>query len=674
MFIYPGRSNVLMAASEVCLSELGCVPEVADEAHSRVFMKWCAAPSRVVSMIRTSRSIAGFICGFLLLGSVTPQALRAQSTITTGSIRGVIADQSGAILGSANVEVEQLLTGVKYTQLSNREGIFDYPSLPVGLYQLKVTAPGFRVANAKAVRVQVGQTTIVNVRMQVGAYGQTIEISASVPVLRTSEPSSSSVISRSLLDGLPLNGRRYSDFVLLTPNASPDGQNGLVSFAGEQGGEDTGYANGNGANVFTLDGANATSNYFGNARGGERVPYVFGENAVQEFQVAVSPYSAAYGGGATGFVNTVTMSGTDSYHGNAFYYNRNSGTGANDAIDKAIGLPRPENVLQQFGTSVGGPIIHQKLWFFADYEQQRQKNPISVINSDYQSVTQSAFGVPDRIVLPAPNGPLPIPNPLRGPDPTNPTYRQQVSNALKAIHSNLGTQSRYRNDLELFTKLDYSPSEKDRFYLSLNLNRFNSPNGEITSSTTPLFGISTLANSYVRDYQAAAGWTHAYDSNLLNNLNSSFSQDNQYSTPTGFVDPTLPSVVLAIPSNFELGNAGFALGRTKEWQWELADQVSYIRGRHSFKFGVEGNLTHVTDAAGGGFDPDAQRQNGTLAGTYAFSTFSNFALGIYDSFSQAAGHPTFSFRVPYLAFYAQDTFQVLPRLTLELGLRGCSSS
>jgi hypothetical protein len=150
--------------------------------------------------------------------------------------------------------------------------------------------------------------------LQPGSIGESVDVTATTPLLRTTESTLSTVINRSLLDGLPLSGRRYTDFALLTPNSSPDGQAGLVSFAGEQGGEDSGYANGNGANVFTVDGANATSVYFGNARGGERVPYVFGENSIQEFQVAVSPYSAAYGGGATGFLNTVTKSGADALH------------------------------------------------------------------------------------------------------------------------------------------------------------------------------------------------------------------------------------------------------------------------------------------------------------------------------------------------------------------------
>jgi len=628
------------------------------------------SPIGITALIRSSLRQPLLILGSLLLLFVAPTyLLHAQTIVTSGAVRGILTDSTGALVAGARVELLRESTATSAVLLSNHDGVFLFPSVAVGNYQLKITAPGFRTAKAKAVTVQVGQTAAVNVQLQPGSVEQTMEVFATTPVLRTSDSSAGTIIDRTLISDLPLNGRRYTDFSLLTANATEDGQTGLVSFGGEQGGEDTGYANGNGANFFTLDGANATSNYFGNARGGERVPYVFGQNAIQEFQVVVSPYSAAYGAGATGFVNTVTKSGTDQYHGNAFYYNRNSGTGANSAINLQNGIPRPVDVLQQFGGSVGGPILHKKLWFFADYEQQLQKNPISVINADYQGVSQADFGVPSDVVLPAPNGPLPVPSSLSQPDPTNPVYLQQVSNALYAIQSNLGTHSRYRNDFALFSKLDYNPTERDRLYLSLNFNRFDSPNGEITGSSTPLFGISTLASANLRDYQAALGWSHAFAGNLLNEFHVSFARDDQYSTPTGIVSPTLPSVLLSIPSNFELGNAGFAAGQTNEWLWELANRINFTHGKHNFKFGVEGSITHVTDTAFGGFDPDAQRQNGTLAGTYAFSTYPNFALGIYDSFAQAAGNPVFSFQVPYIGFYAQDTYQMRANLTLEFGLR-----
>jgi hypothetical protein len=484
------------------------------------------------------------------------------------------------------------------------------------------------------------------------------------------------VINRSLLDGLPLSGRRFLDFALLVPNASPDGEQGLVSFAGEQGGQDTGYANANGANSFTVDGAGATSNYFGAARGGERVPYIFGENAIQEFQVAESPDRAEYGGAATGFVNVVTRSGVDDFHGNAFYYNRNSGTGANDAVNKANAIPRPVNILQQFGGSVGGPIVPSRAWFFGDYEQQRQKNPISVINPGFAEVDQEDFGVEDEVQLPTPNAPLPVPRESNTADPDDPEYLQQVSNALNAIHSSLGSYPRFRNDWALFSKIDYRDRKDDRWYLSLNWNRFDSPGGAIIGNQTSLFGTTTLANAYVRDYQAAAGWSHTVGSNWLNELHASFSRDDQYFTPTGLVDPVLPAILLFSGGGdaeeggaLQLGNAGFAGGRTNEALWQISDRVTYVRGEHTLKLGAEFSHTHVADLAFGGFDPDAARQNGTFRGTYNFTSLTNFALGRYDTLFQSSGDPKFSFNVPYLGFYVADTYRVRPRLTLDLGLR-----
>jgi hypothetical protein len=196
------------------------------------------------------------------------------------------------------------------------------------------------------------------------------------------------------------------------------------------------------------------------------------------------------------------------------------------------------------------------------------------------------------------------------------------------------------------------------------------------NNQTPLFGKSALANAFVRDYHASLGWSHAYGSNLLNEIHGSFSRDDQFSTPTGLVNPELPTVLL-IPaggesvagSNLQLGNAGFAGGRTNEATWQFSDHVSYLRGKHTFKFGAEFNHAHVTDLAFGGFDPDAQAQFGTLRGTYSFSSLSNFALGIYDNFFQSTGQPKFSFNVPYVGFYFHDTFQVHPRLTLDIGVR-----
>src|SRR3984893_14178161 len=424
------------------------------------------------------RRFCNQIIGCLLI-ALTCGGAMAQTAVNSGLIRGLTADSTGAVIANATITLISRATSTAVTRTSNSAGMFVFPAQPVGRYSMEVKADGFRTQVVKGVDVQVGQATSVNLRLQPGAGSESITVIGESPLLRTEESDLSSVVNREMLDGLPLSGRRFLDFALLVPNTSPDGQQGLVTFAGEEGGQDTGYANANGANSFTVDGASATSNYFGAARGGERVPYVFGENAIEEFQVAVSPYRAEYGGAATGFVNVVTRSGSDGLHGGAFYYNRNSGTGANDAVDKAAGIPRPVNVLQQFGGSVGGPVLPNRAWFFLDYEQQREKNPITAINPSFVGLGQTDFGVAEAVQLPPPKPPFPLPATLTTPDPNNPVYLQGVANALNAVRSNLGVHPRFRNDWSLFSKIDYRDSNDDRFYLSLTWNRFDSPRGFI---------------------------------------------------------------------------------------------------------------------------------------------------------------------------------------------------
>ena len=618
-------------------------------------------------MTMLARKLA-FVCALPLLAITS---VLAQTVIVSGVIRGTLSDESHALIPSASVRVINAGTGTEFAGKTNNHGGYIFPSVPVGTYSVLIEKKGFNQVRVDDVVVQVGQTTTEDVRMRAGAEAQTVVVEART--LLRQESSISSVVNQSLLEGLPLSGRRYTDFTLLTPNASQDGQTGLVSIGGEQGGEDTGYANGNGANSFAIDGANATSSYFGNARGGEKIPYTFGENAIQEFQVTISPYNAAYGGAATGFLNTVTRSGNDTFHGNGFYYNRNSATGANDAVDKGAGIPRPLDLLQQFGAALGGPLKAHRAWFFLDYEQQRHKQPISSINPNFETEEADFFpdlpegtGLP---TLPTANAPLPVPNADSTDDPTNPIYLQQVSNAMAALNANLGTHSRYANDLSFFNKYDYQATDNDRLYLSLNLNRFDSPNGEITATTTGTLGLSALASAFVRDYQASTGWTHIFGPNVLSDLHASFTRDLQYSTPAGLLSPNLPAIAFTSPSPFEIGNAGFANGKTQETQWQVAERFDWVRGAHSFKLGFETNQSHVTYLSFGGYDPDAVRQNGAFGGSYSFSSFENFALGQYDGYSQSAGNNKFTFDVPYYAFYAQDTWQASPRVTFDLGLR-----
>src|SRR3984893_12062052 len=630
--------------------------------------------SAVRSQMNRLRAFS-ILCAAFALVSV---GVRAQNAISTGSISGQVTDTSGGAVVGATVTAENGAAGMNLTPTTKGTDFYSFPPRGVGAYDISVSQTGFKTGIVNSGLVQVGQNAAANMALQVGQIAESVTVTAEVPLLRTTESTVSTVVDENLISNLPLSGRRYTDFVLLTPNTSADGDFGLVSMAGQQGGADSGYANGNGSNSFTVDGASATSNYFGEARGRTRVPYVFGEQSIQEFQVTDNPYNAAYGGAGAGFVNTVTKSGTDSWHGDAFYYNRNSGVGnANDAIDKANGVPRPLDVLQQFGADLGGPVIHHTAWFYFDYEQQRRKQPISVINSGFSALSDPNnlprhFAVPNGTTLPSSNAAYPVPGsfttpPLPG-DPDFSAYLQQVSNALGAIDRNLTQRARRADNLSFFPKLDWQATPADHLTLTYNYSRFNSPGGEITFNPVATFGAEALSNNFVRDHHASVHWTHTFGPAFLNDVSVSFLRDQQIGTPSGLTSPTLGQVEFFTPQFFELGNPTFSLANNKEFQWQINDHVTYVSGRHTLNFGFDFNRTHVADVFPGNFDGTYSfNQSGTPPNV--ISAAEHFALGEYFFFNQATGNPTFPFTFPYYGFYVQDKFQVSKNLTLDFGVR-----
>jgi hypothetical protein len=584
----------------------------------------------------------------------------AQNAVSGGAIAGCIRDSSGRVVPGADITVISDRFGLWLDGTTNSDGLYNFPVMEVGRYTLRVRHEGFRITEVHNVIVQVGQTAIMDVQLAVGSLEQQLVVEATAPFFHPSESSVTTVVPREFIEYLPLSGRRYTDFVLLAPNVAADGDSGQLSIGGQQGSSDSGYHNGNGANSFAVDGANATSSFFGDARGRTNVPYIFGEQSIQEFQVAVTPYSATYGGAGSGFVNTVTKSGGDVFHGDAFYYLRHSATGANDAVDKANGVPKPLNVLQQFGADLGGRMIRRKLWFYFDYEQQRQNDPISTVDPH---VDESFFrNVAPGTQLPVPNALFPVPGnfstpPMLG-DSDYPVYLQQVSNALNAIDSSLGQLQRRRDDLVLFSKIDWQPTVGDHFNFVYNYSRFDSPAGQFAFNPVAGFGLSALPDNFVRDHHSSINWTHVVRPNLFNDLRISFLRDEQITTPSGLIDSNFPGVLLLSISGFLIGNAPDTPSRTREFQWEFSEQLDWTRARHTFQFGLDVTRTHVADIA-----------PGFSRGLYGYFTLTDFAIGAYAFYLQSVGNPVFPLTVPYYGVYAQDTFRARPNLTFNLGIR-----
>lgn len=595
--------------------------------------------------------------------------LFSQNAVSTGSLSGTLHDPSGAVTPNVTVVLTNDATGVQTRTQSNSEGIYIFPSLPIGTYDATFTQQGFRTSELKGLDITVGHTTNADVVLQLGSASEQVSVEASAETLNPTDVNVSTVVQQHLIETLPLSGRRYTDFVLLTPNVTMDGEFGHVSFAGQQGGTLSGYSNtaggssnANGSAVFTVDGSNATSFYYGDARGFTRLPFLFGLQSVQEFQVVPNAYNAAYGGAGAGFINTVTKSGTNAWHGDAFYYNRNSGLGANDAVDKASGYPRPLNVLQQYGADLGAPLVKDKLFFFFDFEGQRQKQPLYVAGTTQQGVNETSFGVPAGTALPAPDSHFPVSSSLTPAqataNPLNPLYLQGVSNALNEIQTNIGPRQRRRDMEEFFPKLDWQPDEKDHFTFLYNYNHFQSPGGIITFSPEAFAGIEALGDNGVRDHQAAAHWIRVISPAAVNDFHASWVRDEQLYNPTGLVDPTAPLVQLIQPQYFALGNETFSYDDLREYQFELADHLTYTHGKNEFEFGVDFNRARFAD-----------NNPGNFYGQYLFLTLQDFALGKWDIYDQTTGNPKFNFTVPYVGFYGNDTIRLLPNFTLSLGVR-----
>jgi hypothetical protein len=358
----------------------------------------------------------------------------------------------------------------------------------------------------------------------------------------------------------------------------------------------------------------------------------------------------------------VTKSGTSAWHGDAFYYNRNSGTGANDAIDKAAGNPRPLNVLQQFGADLGGPLLKNRLFFYFDYEQQRQKTPLYVSGTQQSTVDETSFGVPAGTVLAAANSHFPVASlispAMASANPLDPRYLQGVANALNEIHSNIGPRARRRDDLEFFPKVDWQLTAKDHLTFLYNYNTFNSPGGIITFSPEAFAGIEALGNNGVRDHVGLIHWIRAVSPTVVNDMHVGVVRDEQLYTPSGLVDPSAPLVQLIQPQYMALGNETFSYNNQRESQWQFADHVSWQAGKHLLEFGFDFN-----------HDRSVSKNPGPFIPQYTFLSLQNFALGKWDIFTQGTGNAVFDFSDPFYGYYINDTIHALAKLTISAGIR-----
>jgi hypothetical protein len=304
---------------------------------------------------------------FVLLAICALSAM-AQSTVT-GAINGTVSNPNKEVIAGATITAKNTGTNKEETATTGDSGGFKIVNLQPGTYTLTVNAAGFAPFTNENVIVEVGRSTTIDVGLSLQGVTGTVQVTAEAPVINTSQQDFSTNVNQVSLNNLPANGRRWSNFAILTPGAVPDGTFGLISFRGISGL----------LNNSTIDGGDNNQAFFSEERGRTRIGYVVSQAAIREFQVNTSNFSAEYGRSAGGVINAVTKSGTNEFHGTAFLFDRNNKWGArnpNSFITQLVnGVPtrlalKPKDVRYQFGGAIGGPIVIEMVFFFFSYDQQ----------------------------------------------------------------------------------------------------------------------------------------------------------------------------------------------------------------------------------------------------------------------------------------------------------------
>lgn len=594
--------------------------------------------------------------------------LFAQSTVT-GGINGRVTDPQGAIVPNAAVTATNLGTNAATTITATDNGDFRFNNLQPGTYKVETTVSGFATATAGQVVVEVGQSTQVNFELQVSGATAEVEITAEAPVINTSDNSNTTNINQTSINELPINGRRASNFALLAPSTVPDGTFGLISFRGISGL----------LNNSTVDGGDNNQAFFSEERGRTRINYVISQSAVREFQINGSNYSAEYGRAAGGVINTVTKSGTNEFHGDLFYYNRNNRNGARnprafrsvlvDGVSTTVAA-KPIDLREQFGGTIGGPIIKNRLFFFFSYDQQKRNFPGLAV------FTQANYlNTVNRATL-----------------TTRGLTAAQIDNSLSFINSLTGETPRKGDQTLYLPKIDWNINNSNAFSVSYNRLRWKSPNGIQTQAVNQR-GRASFGDDFVEVDSLNARLQSSISANFLNEARFQYGRDfeSQISTPPLPGEPTTattgqgtrsPSIFLT--NGLEFGTPTF-LERPSfpdERRYQFADTVTYTAGRHTFKFG--GDINRVTDdiqnlrfEAGSysynninDFIIDYANFRTPLAPTTVCATSTRLVGRCYTSnFQQGVGSPGIKLTTYDYNFFAQDDFRVTPRLTVNLGLR-----
>jgi len=588
-----------------------------------------------------------FVLSLCLVASLFAQTEAA-------SLSGRVTDPSGAVVVRAIIEAIENNTNIKTTTETNSDGLYYLPSLHPGNYRVVVSKDGFKQIIQADVVLHVQDVLTLNFGLQIGSVSETMTVATGAPLVNTESASVSTVIDRNFVESLPLNGRSFNTLLQLTPgvviagSASDSRSPGQFSIAGQRAD----------ANNFTVDGVSANfgvspySDTGSSGVGGAQAFSVLGGtsslvsvDALQEFRIETSSFAPEFGRNPGGQVMLTTRSGTNQFHGGVFDYFRNTAMDANDWFASSAGLPRAPEHHNDFGGFLGGPIWHDRSFFFFSYEGAQLDLPqtgVIQVPSAYARSQASPSVAPFLAAYPKPNG-----------QPTSPTadiapFTGSFSNRGTLNVASLRLDHTINHAYSIFARYNYAPSHLLERSGSLSELDTVKANTQTFTVGVNMMLSNTLANAVRANYsQQSAQLTSVLDpfggavppaSSLL---------DGSLSTND--------TLVLFFPFNsahFDIG----PLARNRTKQLNFVDDLSLLMGRHSLKFGADYRAIFL--------NTDPARHNLSYETSTVQALVSTGQVNLGAGTNQSAQMLTQAF-----SFYAQDTWQLGRRLTLTYGLR-----
>ena len=502
----------------------------------------------------------------LLLGltfATLPGRLHAQAQATTGVVRGTVTDSTGQPISGATVTLRHAATNAERSLTTNDRGVYAATLLRVGNYDVTGRAVGYRESRRGAVAVGLGETVTLNFALAPQVVQlQELTVQAE-PTLDVSESASSTRLGVEAVEGLPNNGRNVFNFTTLTPNVAivqgPDGDE--ISIGGQRGIH----------NNVSVDGADFNNPFFGEQRGGQRPAFTFNLDAVQDFVVVSDGANAEFGRSGGGFVNIITKSGTNEFHGSAHYFGKYDALSANPSHTLAGGGSTgftPDFAQHQFGATLGGPIIRDRAFFFLAYDQQEY--------NETKQLTRSGFDTPDT-----------------------PALLAFIDTAFGgALAGDFGPISRTNDANALLAKLDFRLGAKHNATLKYNYTNSRQENG-----TFDVDSWGRSANALERDFSHAinGGLTSALSSSLSNEFRFQWAREER---PRPYEGPINPNTGRPFPdtdigffsgefNSYRVGMPFFIPVDAYDYRFQVLDNVSVVSGNHLFKVGAEWNRTGV---------------------------------------------------------------------------------